>query len=129
MSRSSDARHPYVRSTRSIVQRAADGLLDAAGRARSIDRPEVEKLEPRKLLFSVTVDAASDTDGDGIGQADAVFGYFIPYLLTDIEHVAVGHVADVLIVQVFLDELGIISLRLDVGQQVGDEVAEDRVGL
>ncbi|MEO1584582.1 MAG: hypothetical protein AAFR96_08420, partial [Planctomycetota bacterium] len=45
-----------------------------------------------------------------------------------IEHVAVGHVADVLIVQVFLDELGIISLRLDVGQQVGDEVAEDGIG-
>ena len=85
MSRSSDARRPYVRSTRSIVRRAAEGLASAAGRAMPIERALVEPLEPRKLLFSLTIDEASDTDGDGIGQAEAVFGYFIPYLGTNIE--------------------------------------------
>ncbi len=85
MSRSSDARRPYVRSTRSIVRRAAEGLASAAGRAEPIERANIEPLEPRKLLFSLTIDASDDPDGDGIGTVVNQFGYFIPYLDTNIE--------------------------------------------
>ncbi len=90
MSRSSDARRPYVRSTRSIVRRAAEGLANAAGRATPIERAHLEPLEPRKLLFTLTVDDASDPDGDGIGQVISRFGYFIPYLGTNIERGTTG---------------------------------------
>ncbi|MEL6796284.1 MAG: hypothetical protein AAFO89_05615, partial [Planctomycetota bacterium] len=88
MSRSSDARRPYVRSTRSIVRRAAEGLTNTAGRATPIERANLEPLEPRKLLFSLTIDDAVDAaDGivDGIGSVSTAFGYFIPYFVTDEE--------------------------------------------
>ncbi|MEL6497031.1 MAG: hypothetical protein AAGJ54_06740 [Planctomycetota bacterium] len=85
MSRSSDARRPYVRSTRSIVRRAAEGLANAAGRATPIERAHLEPLEPRKLLFTLTIDDASDPDGDGMGTVSNAFAYFIPYLATDLD--------------------------------------------
>ncbi|MEO1535444.1 MAG: hypothetical protein AAFS11_07775, partial [Planctomycetota bacterium] len=103
MSRSSDARRPYVRSTRSIVRRAAEGLASAAGRATPIERAHLEPLEPRKLLFSLTVGDADDTDGDGIGQVRAAFGYFIPYLDTN-EDVDLDNVEVTFVDENFNDE-------------------------
>lgn len=99
MSRSSDARRPYVRSTRSIVRRAAEGLASAAGRATPIERAHIEPLEPRKLLFSLTV--TDDPDGDGLGEVVAQFGYFIPYLTTNIER---GDEAPEAVLEDFSDE-------------------------
>ncbi|MEM1328957.1 MAG: hypothetical protein AAGG07_00200 [Planctomycetota bacterium] len=79
----SRARRPYLRTSRRL-----GALTDAAGQARPTDaaRPAVEPLEPRQLLFSLTVDAAADAaDGvtDGYGTVTANFGYVLPYLSTD----------------------------------------------
>jgi hypothetical protein len=81
MSRSSDARRPYVRTTPSLVGRAARAIADAAGSAGGIERARVEQLEPRKMLFSVSIDPGSVDPTTGLGIATGFFGYFIPYLI------------------------------------------------
>lgn len=83
MSRSFSARRPYVRQTKSITRRASQDLVSRAGQV-PIDRPMVEQLEPRKLLFSLTIDG-SQQDASGNFYADAYFGYFIPYFLSSAE--------------------------------------------
>lgn len=83
MSRSSNARRPYVRQTKSITRRASQDLLSRAGQG-PIDRPSVEQLEPRKMLFSITIDG-SLTDANGQAYAEAYFAYFIPYLFSSVE--------------------------------------------
>lgn len=83
MSRSSNARRPYVRQTKSITRRASQDLLSRAGQA-PIDRPTVEQLEPRKMLFSITIDG-SQIDNNGNAYADAYFAYFIPYFFSSAE--------------------------------------------
>jgi len=77
MSRSFNARRPYVRQTKSITRRASQDLVSKAGQA-PIDRPMVEQLEPRKLLFALTIDG-SQQDQSGNFYADAYFAYFVPY--------------------------------------------------
>lgn len=70
---------PYVRR-RSQVQDAhgaASRLASLAGRA---SRPDVEPLEPRQLLFALTIDPSSVDPNTGVGFAQAFFGYTIPYL-------------------------------------------------
>ncbi|MEQ9096848.1 MAG: hypothetical protein RIE32_11355 [Phycisphaerales bacterium] len=71
---------PYVRR-RSQVQEAAHGaaarLAGLAGRA---SRPDVEPLEPRQLLFALTIDPSSVDPATGVGFAQAYFGYTVPYL-------------------------------------------------
>lgn len=71
---------PYVRR-RSLVQDASHGaaarLAGLAGRAT---RPDVEPLEPRQLLFALTIDPASVDPTTGVGFATAFFGYTVPYL-------------------------------------------------
>ncbi|MGP1273457.1 MAG: hypothetical protein ACTS22_08990 [Phycisphaerales bacterium] len=107
MSRSSDARRRYVRSADSIVRRAkqsgltADGLTSAAGHAGGIERARVEQLEPRKLLFSVTVDDSFIDPVTGLGLAEGFFGYFIPLLQTS-EDVTIE--PDELVTEDFNDE-------------------------
>ncbi|HED53023.1 MAG TPA: hypothetical protein ENJ00_02325, partial [Phycisphaerales bacterium] len=80
MSRSFNARRPFVRKTRSIVRRTGEDLINKAGRA-SMERPTIEQLEPRKLLFSLTIDG-SQADAFGQPMAEAYFAYFVPYLLS-----------------------------------------------
>ena len=75
---------PFVRR-RSIVQDAAHStahgaasrLRDLAGRA---SRPDVEPLEPRQLLFALTIDPSTVDPTTGIGFAQAFFGYTVPLL-------------------------------------------------
>lgn len=83
MSRSFGARRPYVRQTKSITRRASEDLLTKAGQA-PIDRPMVEQLEPRKMLFSITIDG-SQQDDQGNFFAEAYFAYFIPYFFSSAE--------------------------------------------
>lgn len=83
MSRSFNARRPYVRQTKSITRRANQDLVSKAGQA-PIDRPMVEQLEPRKLLFSMTIDG-SNQDEHGNFYEDAYFAYFIPYFFSSQE--------------------------------------------
>ncbi|UYV11783.1 MAG: hypothetical protein NCW75_10795 [Phycisphaera sp.] len=73
---------PYVRR-RSLVQDAAHGAASRlAGLAGRASRPDVEPLEPRQLLFALTIDPSSVDPTTGIGFAQAYFGYTIPYLLS-----------------------------------------------
>lgn len=81
MSRSFSARRPYARQTKAITRRASQDLLSKAGQA-SIERPRVEQLEPRKMLFSLTIDSNSATDAAGNLFEEAYFAYFAPYLLS-----------------------------------------------
>ncbi|MEO1008132.1 MAG: hypothetical protein AAFX79_06175 [Planctomycetota bacterium] len=72
---------PYVRQRSGLKKQDAHGaasrLADLAGRAQ---RPDVEPLEPRQLLFALTVDPSSVDPTTGVGIATAYFGYTIPYL-------------------------------------------------
>ncbi len=71
---------PYVRR-RSLVQDAAHGAASRlAGLAGRASRPDVEPLEPRQLLFALTIDPSSVDPTTGVGFAQAFFGYTIPYL-------------------------------------------------
>ena len=71
---------PYVRR-RSLVQEAAHGAASRlAGLAGRASRPDVEPLEPRQLLFALTIDPSSVDPTTGVGFAQAFFGYTIPYL-------------------------------------------------
>lgn len=60
-----------------------DALMRAAGLAGT--RGEVEALEARQLLFSLTVTADDINPATGLGTVQAPFGYFVPYLLTSAE--------------------------------------------
>lgn len=71
---------PYVRR-RSQVQEAAHGAASRlAGLAGRASRPDVEPLEPRQLLFALTIDPSTVDPTSGVGFATAFFGYTIPYL-------------------------------------------------
>jgi len=71
---------PYVRR-RSLVQDAAHGAASRlAGLAGRASRPDVEPLEPRQLLFALTIDPSSVDPTTGVGFAQAFFGYTVPYL-------------------------------------------------
>ncbi len=99
MSRSFSARRPYVRQTKSITRRASQDLVSKAGQA-PIDRPMVEQLEPRKLLFSITIDG-SNQDSNGNFYEDAYFAYFIPYYFSSQE---VGEDEDETLIEDLNDE-------------------------
>lgn len=71
---------PYVRR-RSLVQDAAHGAASRlAGLAGRASRPDVEPLEPRQLLFALTIDPSTVDPFTGVGFAQAFFGYTVPYL-------------------------------------------------
>lgn len=76
----SNARRPLLRKGRSSVEKAggsaAGRLLASAGGARAT----VEQLEPRQLLFALTVLDADPTTG--LGTVAANFGYSVPMLRT-----------------------------------------------
>lgn len=91
---------PFVRR-RSIVQDASHGaatrLREIAGRA---SRPDVEPLEPRQLLFALTIDPSSVDPTTGIGFSAAFFGYTIPILFSQVD---VGDEEDELVEENFDD--------------------------
>lgn len=91
---------PFVRR-RSIVQDASHGaasrLREIAGRA---SRPDVEPLEPRQLLFALTIDPSSVDPTTGIGFNQAFFGYTLPLLFAQVD---VGDEDDELVEENFDD--------------------------
>ncbi len=107
---------PYVRR-RSQVQEAAHGaaarLAGLAGRA---SRPDVEPLEPRQLLFALTIDPSSVDPTTGVGFAQAFFGYTIPYLQFSEE---IGDEEDQVVEESF-DEAGAVGSVI-VSQRVFEE--------
>jgi hypothetical protein len=83
-------RRPYVRTRRSSrsPHGGASRLADLAGRAPA---PSVDALEPRQLLFSLTITPDLVDPFTGVGTATAYFGYVLPFLtvlegdLTEVE--------------------------------------------
>ncbi|MCW5754137.1 MAG: hypothetical protein KIT24_05435 [Phycisphaeraceae bacterium] len=75
---------PYARPGRRDrgVERgsAAGRLASLAGVSRST---LVERLEPRQLLFSLTITPDVVNPATGLGTVGAIFGYTIPYLATE----------------------------------------------
>lgn len=76
----------YLRQGRRTGQGVnPSGLLSASGRAPigGHERAAIEQLEPRQMLFSLTVTADSVDPATGIGTVRAFFGYALPYLTTN----------------------------------------------
>ncbi|MBK7404079.1 MAG: hypothetical protein IPJ41_05475 [Phycisphaerales bacterium] len=71
-------------------------LRSRAGRLASVHDCQMEQLEERKLLFSITITPDMDFDGDGLGTATGSFGYTLPYLArpADISDVTTEDVAE-----------------------------------
>jgi hypothetical protein len=86
MKRSTTARRPYVRKGRtSLTGRGGPGEAGGpaarlAAMAGATARPSVEQLEPRQLLFSLTITPNDIDPFTGLGRVTAFFGYTIPYL-------------------------------------------------
>lgn len=79
---------PYVRQRRASgasgggqgpAARLAGVAGSGLGRGSEAARPAIDRLEPRQMLFSLTI--TPDVAGpDGIGTIETTFGYTIPYL-------------------------------------------------
>lgn len=74
---------PYSRNRKSLVSRAKadmNGDASASSLSRLAGKASVEPLEPRQLLFSLTITPDLVDPTTGVGQIAAFFGYTIPYL-------------------------------------------------
>ncbi|MCX5690463.1 MAG: hypothetical protein NTV94_11885, partial [Planctomycetota bacterium] len=90
MGRSNNVNRPYVRKsrnggasqTRTGVESGAGEAKELLSRAGQAERPSIEQLERRHMLFSLTVSADTVDPNSGLGTARAFFHYYIPYLAT-----------------------------------------------
>jgi len=80
MSRTRHTDRPYVRSRRARGGAPERGPARLAALAGSAARASVERLEPRQMLFSLTITADSVDPNTGLGTAAATFGFHIPVL-------------------------------------------------
>jgi len=66
----------FIQRFRGGKRSASARLMAAAG---SDGRPVMDMLEPRQLLFTMTI-TDNDLVTNGIGQVSAFFAYTVPYL-------------------------------------------------
>ncbi|MEI7658601.1 MAG: hypothetical protein WCK33_11110, partial [Phycisphaerae bacterium] len=81
MGRSNNINRPFVRTSR-LAQSKGEGVAGLRARAGMTERPSVEQLERRQMLFSLTISADSVDPNTGLGSANAFFHYYVPYLAT-----------------------------------------------
>jgi hypothetical protein len=81
MGRSNNVNRPFVRSSRH-AQATGEGASGLRARAGMTERPSVEQLERRQMLFALTISADSVDPNTGLGSANAFFHYYLPYLAT-----------------------------------------------
>ncbi len=85
MSKSTRSRS-YLRGRRGLTSRLSERAGGAgsaeSSRGAAIARPAVDVLEPRQLLFSLTITQDDIDPVTGVGVAFAYFGYFIPSAFT-----------------------------------------------
>lgn len=79
MGRKNSTGNRYLRQGRRTSRGTnASGLLGASGKATGAERAIIEQLEPRQMLFSLTVTADSVDPATGIGTVRGYFGYSLP---------------------------------------------------
>lgn len=103
MNRSRRLDRPFVRTSpkRHTDARSVGEPSRLAALAGRVGHTAVERLEPRQMLFSLSI-TADDIGADGLGTATAIFGYTIPVFTTTQE---VGD-NDVVVIQEGFTELG-----------------------
>lgn len=72
----------FIQRFRGGKRSASARLMAAAG---TDGRPVMDMLEPRQLLFTMTITDNDVIPGTGVGQVRAVFGYASPYLRSPAE--------------------------------------------
>jgi len=102
MGRNENVNRPFVRTSARAFGRNRGGVasqlraMDACGKSEPIaasaaslassaglmERPSVEQLERRQMLFSLTITADDVDPATGLGATRAGFYYYIPYLAT-----------------------------------------------
>lgn len=82
MNRSRELRRSFVRSSRERHAGGQGGAGRLAWLAGRSNRAEVERLEPRQLLFSLSITPDVVDPNTGLGTVAAIFGYTVPYLGT-----------------------------------------------
>ena len=81
MGRSNNINRPFVRTSRHAASKG-EGVAGLRAKAGLTERPSVEQLERRQMLFSLTISADSVDPNTGLGSANAFFHYYVPYLAT-----------------------------------------------
>ena len=84
MGRSNNVNRPFVRTSRH-AQAMGEGASGLRARAGMTERPSVEQLERRQMLFALTISADSVDPNTGLGTARAFFHYYLPYLSTSLQ--------------------------------------------
>lgn len=104
MNRSRRLDRPFVRTSpkRHTDARGVGEPSRLAALAGRAGHTAVERLEPRQMLFSLSI-TADDIGADGLGTATAIFGYTIPVFTTTQD---IGD-NDVVVVQEGFTELGV----------------------
>lgn len=108
MSKSRRTNRPFTRQRRAAANQATDRVLARGGRAPSSTRATVDALEPRKLLFSLTVTADTVDPATGLGTVTAQFGYVIPFLFRQIPM----PMADTVVDENFDDEMAPWTMQI-----------------
>jgi len=85
MGRKSRVNSPYVRSNRKNRPETGGLMRKLTELAGLTERPSVEQLERRQMLFSLSIPADSVDPNTGIGTVTTAFGYAIPYLNTNFQ--------------------------------------------
>lgn len=83
MKKSRQVNRPLLRSGRNSKGGLAKGGARLASMAGGSGRPVVDQLEPRQLLFSLTISPTDVDPNTGIGTVRAVFAYAIPSAFTN----------------------------------------------
>lgn len=82
MKKSRHVNRPLLRSGRNSRGALANGGARLASMAGGTGRPAVDQLEPRQLLFSMTISPTDVDPNTGIGTVRAVFSYGVPSALS-----------------------------------------------
>ncbi|MBL9002132.1 MAG: hypothetical protein JNK25_13450 [Phycisphaerae bacterium] len=85
MHRKKKVNRPYVRQRQRLCGEGGDGPSRLAMLAGSTERPNIEQLERRQMLFSLTVTADNVDPNTGLGTVVGYAGYYLPYIASNVD--------------------------------------------
>lgn len=85
MKKSRRANRPLLRSRRGSTNGLGKDTARLASMAGGSGRPAVDQLEPRQLLFSLTIAPGDDPFGTGVGTRTVYLGYAIPITFSPLQ--------------------------------------------